>query len=96
MSTRLDGGQQRLSFAVRDAHQMTWCCIQELCIHSGERQYRPVCPTRRSDGGGVLSCVRGSTNAVANEKCGVCGFPRPPSLSRIDPKDFARIMDRVS
>jgi hypothetical protein len=28
-----------LSFAANDAHQMTWCCIQKLCINSGEEQY---------------------------------------------------------
>jgi hypothetical protein len=26
-----------LSIAANDAYQMTWCCIQRLCIHSGER-----------------------------------------------------------
>jgi hypothetical protein len=28
------------SIADDDAHQVTWCCIQKLCIHSGEGPYR--------------------------------------------------------
>jgi hypothetical protein len=33
-----------LSFAASDAHQMkmTWCCIQKLCINSGDRPYAGV------------------------------------------------------
>jgi hypothetical protein len=27
-----------LSIAATGAHRMTWCCIQKLCIVSGERQ----------------------------------------------------------
>jgi hypothetical protein len=30
---------QMLSVAANGAHQMTWSCIQELCINSGERLY---------------------------------------------------------
>jgi hypothetical protein len=29
---------QVLSFAASDAYQVTWCCIQKLCINSGEPQ----------------------------------------------------------
>jgi hypothetical protein len=39
-------GEGRLvsSFSVSDAHQMTWCCIQKLCITSGERLCAPTDP----------------------------------------------------
>jgi hypothetical protein len=38
-----------LSIAANDPHPMTWCCIQSLCIHSGEGHYRenPVISLRQ-------------------------------------------------
>jgi hypothetical protein len=29
------------SFAAYDAYPITWCCIQKLCIKSGEGRYGP-------------------------------------------------------
>jgi arsenate reductase-like glutaredoxin family protein len=31
--------KQVLSFAALDAHPVTWCRIQKLCINSGDGQY---------------------------------------------------------
>jgi hypothetical protein len=64
-----------VSIAAIDAQQMTWCCIQKLCVNSGEGQY-PYCR-------GHLVTWDDSKRAMSQEPGRSCYlFPKSPHSRR--------------